>query len=946
MTIFYLFPIIYRRLLSRFGLTLLFISTSALAVGLVTSVPIFAGSVSARIIQQELGMFNSARQHLRPVTARFYASATASRPLDIAEGERVRGWLAQSLLHHVGIPIEAVFMEVHSPRYDLMPAKGDTHYDARVLDAVYVVYADQVGQRLRLIDGSPFGVIADGEVLNVWIPGRYAEELNLRVGDRFVVGDAYDAAKGSAEVLIAGVWERQYPEELFWWYTDTLWDTDGLLLTTQQQFEQHIYPNLPSQTQSIAWQFILNDHRMNLSQAERYIAGFEMIQREVGTRLPRGGMSRAPTEYLLRGQQRKEALTVILLAFSIPLMAIILYTVSALSTALVRFQAQEIAMLASRGGTRLQITLFSLLETIIMTVMALPLGLGIALLLARLLGYSTSFLQFEVRSPLPVYLESADWRLIALTLGTIVLARLVPTWSSAGHSIITQERQSARWRWALGTMRLLVMAVLASVTFYSYYRLNQVGTLALISWERDSPSHDPLLLAAPSLFFLIVPLFLSELFAGLIRPVAWVGQMARSTALYLGLQDLGREGLQYRASTYMLIFCLSLGVFYASLAKTADTWLVDRRRYEIGCDLLYNPRGVHIVAGRFGKVDTESDFYEPAHSIPWSEFGRVAGVEAVSPVADHEAAILGMRAPFVRLLAVDRLTFPDVAYFRADYATEPLGLLMNRLGTQQEGLLMPSTLLSELSLSVGDRIKLSVLVDQEVREPYDFVIVGAFDYFPTMFPEVAPVAVANMAYLQSQSGGLLPYGVWMRTQPEVDGAELIQQIIRHTRVIPERVVNLHDLFEIDRTRLERVGLFGVLSICFLSGTLLAIMGLLVQNAAAMRRRSLRFAVLQAVGLSRGGLLLMILIEYIAVLFYGVFFGLGLGIIGARLYVPFYRLTEKAAIPIPPYIPLIDNERAALMALAMAAALVVLQGMVLWRLVRIRVFETLRLGTRE
>jgi ABC-type antimicrobial peptide transport system permease subunit len=114
----------------------------------------------------------------------------------------------------------------------------------------------------------------------------------------------------------------------------------------------------------------------------------------------------------------------------------------------------------------------------------------------------------------------------------------------------------------------------------------------------------------------------------------------------------------------------------------------------------------------------------------------------------------------------------------------------------------------------------------------------------------------------------------------------------------------------------------------------------------MRRRSLRFAVLQAVGLSRGGLLLMILIEYIVVLFYGVFFGLGLGIIGARLYVPFYRLTEKAAIPIPPYIPLIDNERAALMALAMAAALVVLQGMVLWRLVRIRVFETLRLGTRE
>ena len=93
-------------------------------------------------------------------------------------------------------------------------------------------------------------------------------------------------------------------------------------------------------------------------------------------------------------------------------------------------------------------------------------------------------------------------------------------------------------------------------------------------------------------------------------------------------------------------------------------------------------------------------------------------------------------------------------------------------------------------------------------------------------------------------------------------------------------------------------------------------------------------------------MLTVLIEYALTLVYSVSSGAALGMIGAFLYVPFFQLTEQASVPIPPFIPLIDRQRGLLMVATMVIALLVVEGMVLVRLLRARVFETLRMGMRE
>jgi len=160
------------------------------------------------------------------------------------------------------------------------------------------------------------------------------------------------------------------------------------------------------------------------------------------------------------------------------------------------------------------------------------------------------------------------------------------------------------------------------------------------------------------------------------------------------------------------------------------------------------------------------------------------------------------------------------------------------------------------------------------------------------------------------------------------------------------VKDLREIIHTDQQRLEYVGIFGLLSICFLAGAVLAGIGILVYSLSSMNTRAQRFAALRALGLTQGQVVAMIAIEYIFTLAYGILAGAGLGVLASMLYVPLYPLTDNLSLPIPPFIPLVDWQRSAWMAGLMAAALIVIVGGVLVKVWRERISEVLRMGAWE
>jgi len=944
-----------KRLKHRPGLTSLLILSYALTIGLAVCVPVFADAISMQILQEEIEQ-KTKMQGCPPFAVRFYAmpDADAGGEMSLEEAAYVKDWLGDTLVRETGLPLRLVYAQNEGRVLYLQPKPGDTRYDQQILGQAQPVLVENIGQHIRVVAGEPFGEAGATDQFAVWIERKYADDLAIQAGESYDLNVPWRREIGTLSVKVAGIWEALDAGDPFWYENPASLFVDRVL-TTEAQYRQYVLPLTPGKTYYNYWYYVLDDTKMSFGHAEKYIKALEMIEREVSKRLPTGGMDFSPLRELKQGLQRKASLLAVLFGFSLPLVGVLVYFMASLSATVVHLERQETAILTSRGTGRLQVMGVTLLETAILLVLAIPLGITCGLLLARLMGYTQSFLKFVPRAPTRVHLAAIDWRLVSLGMGVSALSRLVPSWSATRFSVVAWERWSARRQGLLGVARLLLMGFLAVATAYTYYRLTRIGSLGLIGLKSSDPTFDPLLLFAPSLFLLAVALLASELFALLMRPLAWLGKLQTGATGFLSLIGLGREGGQYRTPIYMLVLCLSAGILFASLAKSADTWLMDRRQYEYGADLTFKPRDfvpdvspvfqIPSAQASLGQGSGQENEEIRALQVPLSDYEKIEGVAKAARVAQYWATIPAQRIPNLLLLGIDRADFPQVCYYRSDYSALSFGELMNRLGATPDGVLLPSFIANQLQISEGDKLPVQLRIGMDTSEPIQFTLVGTFERFPTMLSEQRAVIIANLDHIQMETGGNLLWDIWLRLKPGADGERILEDVSR-MGVTPLSSEILAPKIRRDQDRLERVGIFGMLSICFLASAALVSAGLVVYSFASLSSRGFRFAVWQALGLRRSEVIRVVSLEHLIMLLYGLIAGIALGVLATRLYGPYFRLIESVQMPVPPFIPLMDWDKAFWMALVVGGALIVMQGGVLFRVARARVFEILRLGTRE
>ncbi len=947
-------PLILRRLGNRPLLTTLLIFTTALGIAITAGIPVFAGAVSQVIMQEEIDTRRETKGW--PVfSVRISAAPTERQPIGVDERSEILGWLQQGLNQHVGLPVRALHTETQSPAYRLAPLPDDPRYTTEHLASVRVVTVESTaagedGAGLVTVAGTPYGQEAEPGILNVWVERQLADGLALQPGETYELGQLYSSAGEGLPVHIAGIWAAADPSD-DGWYRDPAVQFAGSLLTTPEAYTQWIAPITPQGSSLTFWYFVMDEQRMNLDRAEAYTAGLTAVSREVANRLPGGQMDLDPREDLLRGQARKQALQTVLFGFSVPVIVIMVYFLGSLSATQTRFQAGEIATMVSRGSSRWQLLGIWSLESLLLLAVATPLGLGGSLLLARSMSYAEGFMSFAAREPLRVSLASVSWGPVLGVIGASLAIRLAATWRASRWTVVSHERAAGRRQLILDSMRLFFTAVLCVVTWYAYGQLTARGSLAVAGMDVLDPRNDPLVLLAPTLFIFTVPMLAAELFVWLMVPLGYLADYLRSVSSYLATLNLARSGGLYRGPVYRLVLCLSLGVFYASAARSADVWLVDRLRYEVGSDLTFTvgQQEGSVSLGIFGSGSEGAPAEEPFAVIPMAEYEDLPGVAAAARVGEFEAALAGGGdLPYVRLLTVDRLDFARSAYFREDYARASLGELMNRLAMVPNGVLVPRSIAARLNLGVGDRLRANVLVAGNDRQLFEYTIVGLFEYFPTMSFEgdeiATPVLVTNFSFLEMNTSSLLPHHVWLRLEAGAD-PDAVLAGARELGVTPRNVVSLPELIDREANRVERTGMFGLLTFCFVAAAALSVADLLVYSTAMLQQRAVRHAVLRALGFRQETLLGSVLMEEAASLVYGLVGGILCGIACARLYVPYFPLSATAGRPVPPFIPLLDWVSTRQIAVVMGVALLAAEAVVMIRMMHTHIFTALRLGNR-
>ncbi len=925
--------LVLKRQRHHIGLTLLALLGVVLAVGLITNASFFSQAVDRVILRQELAEFSRVTGR-PPFSTAVYVFPSTRNPVRLDDAERLADHVARTLSAEVGLPIRHVGIQVSSGGMMLRPVEAELYATGEeYLESVEVVYISNVAGHMKIVEGSPMDENgASGDVLDVWMHNRLVQKMGVHTGEVFNV--SVTLAGTPIPVRLVGFWEALDPKSEFW-FSDPDAAFDSALLVRREDYIRFIQPLIPSGTRGANWHIILDDSKLVTKDTSRYIEGFRRGVDIINKYLPGARLNTPPLDPLANFVQRSATLTVLLLSFNLPAFGILLYFLILTLAIVAQWQRKETVIFVSRGMPISGVLNLAFLEQLLLCIIGCPLGIAFGMLLAWLMGYTDSFLSFVTRPPLPVSLQGLSPHLTILALVISLLARLLPALGAARQSLVIEEREWARPSRSPFWLRYYLDFLLLLPTVYAYDQLHKRGSLAGLVTERPEDLYkDPLLILVPAMFVLTASLLTMRLFPLVMRLIDALANPTPWLTAHLALRQLGRRSQDYVKPLLLVIVSLALGVYTMSMALSLDQWLVDRIYYSVGTDLVFTPR---LMGEGEGEAPGGSDEYTGGEWIPEpAVFREIEGVADVTRVGDFAAHIYLSSANDVwgRFLAVDRLDFPRVAWFRRDFAREPLGGLMNRLALAQDGVLVPQSFLRAHNLRLGDHFLVVVALDNVVGIQSQFTIAGTYDYFPTCYEEEGPTLIGNLEYISVLLGMTPPHRIWLKLKPGVSGEAVVQSVPRQARIMTGTVWDAQAMISMERAKMERVGVFGTLSVGFLAASFMAVLALLVYSLASLQERVYSFAVMHAIGLSRGQLIMQVLAEYVFLSLFGVAAGTAIGLFVSRVFIPFFRYTGERGTPLPPLLPIIALEDvrslAVIFALLVLCAEVVIVAIPLYR----------------
>ena len=931
------FSVSLKRLWAQKGLTAATLLGLVAGVAMIMAVPLYADAVNFRVLQEQLGR-SADRAHKPPFAYLYDYIGSWSGPVTWAQTRALDDYLRGSGAASLGLPVTVFTSHFETDAYRLYPAGGNYAADAALGPATFAT-AENLAAHITLTAGTfPAPAIDPAAPVEVLVSDARANELGLQVGDELVMFSA-DAGR-EVPVRVAGIWLPADPDADYWYFPPDF--LSERLFVPLETFRDRIAGDAPAVNRAV-WYVVADGRGLTTENVPELATGAAAVMRQVENLLPDTRNPITPVDGF-RGYQRAVAeLTVLLAAFNVPIITLVLAFIVLITGLAVDQRRNEIAVMRGRGATPWQVVGFALVEGVALGLLALVLGALLALALTQLMGQTRSFMDFSAGYSLRVALTQAGLRAGLLAVGLAVVAQVLPTLSASRETIITYKQEQARAVRKPWWQRAWIDVALFLLTLYGFYLLRQQGSLlAAGAGAAGDPFRNPLLFVLPSLAVFSLALLFLRVFPWVMEAFSWLATRTDSVGLLLGGRQLARTPRAYAMPLILLVLTVSLAAFSASLARTLDLQLNDAMRYGTGADVKLIGAGVDFTPpGPFSAPDAETA--KGGLFLPLDEYRAFPGVTAATRVGRYpaEATVGESDVPGV-YLGIDRADFPTAAFWRYDFAAGPLGALMNALAAAPDGLLVARHFLDERGLRQGDLLRVAVTTADGVVE-LDAQVAGALDYFPTWYAaEDGPLFVGNLDTLFAAAGGDVAYDIWLRTDASPDLAALDATLLDRG-LFGWRYEEPHTAIAAELGRPERQGLFGQLSVGFITAAVLTVLGFFMYALFSFRQRLISLGILRAMGMSAGQMAALIAFELGALILSGLALGTVLGVWISRLFIPYLQIGEATADLIPPYLVEIAwpavYQIVALFGLLFLAAV----GALTLLLRRMRLFQAIKLG---
>jgi putative ABC transport system permease protein len=743
-------------------------------------------------------------------------------------------------------------------------------------------------EQITIVEGIwPPEPVGEGESVPVLLPETMLYRMGLQVGDEIM---AVRSGGTPVTFAVAAMWRPVNADDPAWIFPPKFFDE--VILVDSDTF-WGLLEGVERPIDEAAWLLNFDGDTVRTSDVGALLDGIVTGQRDVDAVLPGIRPDVSPQEELSSFDEEVNQLTQQLFIIIAPVGGLVLYFVSLVAGLLVNRQQAEDVKLRSRGMSRRAILTVHVLTWLLLTGLALAIGMAASPLVVRLVGQTSSFLRFDDPSSINAIVLTPQSILLGGVTGLIAASSgLILAWRTTRQNINsfrqTSVRASKAW-WQRAYLDVFVMLPAG----YVLYTLREEGGLVT---DANAAFSDPLAFIGPTLFAFGLALLFLRIWPAFVGVWARIIGVTRNIALLMALREMTRSISRYRGALLMTAFTLSLTGFTASMASTLDRSLADTIDYSVGADM------VLITA-----VDTETEEEQSAagdvtstvtgyNVPPVSELLVIDGVESVSRVGRYTGRLTIANRPVMgTVLGVDRAALASVTRFREDFADETLAELLNKLAGQRTGILVNRQMATDYNLVIGQQVTLGVQALNgwyEVRVP----IIDFVDYFPTLDPAEGFFVITNIDPIFEMVGTTLPHDVWMGLSDDAIPQD-VEAAIRESGFPALRILEPEAELMAARAEPARRGVLGFLSVGFVASIALTLIAAIIQSTASFKAQSTQLGALRAMGLSGVSVAVYVIILQGMSTLSGIMSGTTIGVATTLLFLPLLDFSGG----LPPYL---------------------------------------------
>ncbi|MFC4099447.1 ABC transporter permease [Paenibacillus xanthanilyticus] len=842
-------------------------------------------------------------------------------------------------------------------RFELTPA-DPTRADAEEKRSAKFAARTGLEGKVRVVDG----VLPKKEPVNgvyeAMVTDNALVELNMLLGQEYIIEDPRPDRQPIRVKPVAVIAENDLSD--VYWSRASLGPERSTLFLPEELFKRDFAEEGPFVFAKIGALAAADYTTFDIRTAERLIAlKSNMTADMLGTyNFSVSSSVWVPgSDAMTAYADREQTLRHLLWSLNVPLFILIGFYLYMVTGMLIERQKSEIAVLRSRGATRWHIMSVYAMEFGLIASVALAAGPALGAAFTRMLGSTSTFLNFVDRGALAVQISAESWLYAGGAAVAAWFVGLVPVFLATGKSIVDQNRAKAREgkRPAWQTFGLDI--VLLGLSFYGYYIYQQrMRDLVKLGLDGQSLSADPLLYTVPTLFILGASLLLIRAYPLLVSMLYRFGRKRWAPQLYSALLLVSRRNRLYHGLMVFLVLTIGTGIYNANTARTINGNMEDQIWYAKGSDIVLRQHWASdapppTAPGQAGPdqqtaTATRINYLEP----PLAMIEQLPGVERAARVfvKEQSDAWLGNKSGKVRLMGIDTDAFGEAAWMKEGLLPHHFYDYLNLIAPDASAVLLSRSAADHFGAQIGDVMD----VGWEGLRPTRFVVYGIVDYFPTFNPNRAAVEespdngnpmliVGHLEKIQSELA-MEPYDAWIKVARGADRRQLLAAI-EEKGIALEKFEDT--IGEIAQSRLDpfRMAINGVMSLGFIVSLVISFIGFMLFWLLSLQGRMLQLGIYRAMGISFRQLLGMLIVEQLLTTGAGFLIAIATGLAACRIFVPLYQLSFDPGRIVPPFEVISDHadivRLAAATCIMLAAALLILA----WLLKRMNIYQAVKLG---